>query len=159
MIGMATKNYAGVVGFRINFVDKITYVHNGEGIEERVLEWCREQKDSPMIRRLALAMKRVTGEPTDDQILKYCINTEIDIPTGSPDWYELMRPNQGNLDKILTGKFYKGYKQFMLESTLCKFAIIINLDRLELEIYDPLSLGDCRYSGMNLTKCIDLRKL
>lgn len=156
---MATKNYAGVVGFRVNFVDKITYVHNGEGIEEKVLEWCREQKDWRMIRRLALAMKRVTGEPTDDQILEYCINTGTDIPTGSPDWYEIMRPNQGDLSRILAGKFYKGYKQFMLESTLCKFALIINLDRMEMEIYDPLSLGDCRYSGMSLTKCIDLRKL
>lgn len=44
-------------------------------------------------------------------------------------------------------------------SLLCKFAIIINLDRLELEVYDPLSLGDGRYSGMNLIKCVDLRKL
>ena len=156
---MATKNYAGVVGLRVNFVDKITYVHKGEGIEERVLEWCREQKDWRMIRRLALAMKRVTGEPTDDQILEYCINTGIDIPTVSPDWYEIMRPNQGDLSRILAGKFYKDYLPFMLKSMLCKFAIIINLDRMELEIYDPLSLCDCRYSGMNLTKCIDLRKL
>ena len=156
---MAIKNYAGVVGFRVNFVDKITYVHKGEGIEERVLEWCREQKDWRRVRRLALAMKRVTGEPTDDQILEYCINTEVDIPARSPDWYELMRPNQGDLSRILVGKFYKDYKEFMLKSTLCKFAIIVNLDRLELEVYDPLKLGDGRYSGVSLTKCIDLRKL
>ena len=156
---MAIKNYAGVIGFRVNFIDKITYVHNGEGIEELVLEWCREQKDWRMIRRLALAMKRVTGEPTDDQILEYCINTGVDIPAGSPDWYELMRPNQGDLSRILAGKFYKDYKEFMVGSLLCKFAIIINLDRLELEVYDPLSLGDGRYSSMSLTKCIDLRKL
>ena len=156
---MAIKNYAGVVGFRVNFVDKITYVHNGEGIEERVLEWCREQKDWRMIRRLALAMKRGTGEPTVNQILDYCINTGIDLPSVSPDWYELMRPNQGDLSRILAGKFYKDYKEFMVGSLLCKFAIIINLDRLELEVYDPLKLGDERYSGMSLTKCIDLRKL
>lgn len=156
---MAIKNYAGVVGFRVNFVDKITYVHKGEGIEERVLEWCREQKDWRMIKRLALAMKRVTGKPTDDQILEYCVNTKIDLPYCEPDWYELMRPNQGYLSKILAGKFYKDYKEFMVESLLCKFAIIINLDRLELEVYDPLSLGDGRYSSMSLTKCIDLRKL
>lgn len=156
---MAIKNYAGVIGFRVNFVDKITYVHKGEGIEERVLEWCREQKDWRRVRRLALGMKRVTGEPTDDQILEYCINTEVDIPARSPDWYELMRPNQGDLSRILVGKFYKDYKEFMLGSILCKFAIIVNLDRLELEVYDPLKFGDGRYSGVSLTKCIDLRKL
>ena len=159
MIGMATKNYAGVIGLRVNFVDKITYVHKGEGIEERVLEWCREQKDWRRIRRLALAMKRVTGEPTDDQILEYCINTGIDIPTGSPDWYEIMRPNQGDLSRILAGKFYKDYKEFMVGSLFCKFAIIINLDRMELEVYGKTCLDMSRYRFYYMTKCIDLRKL
>lgn len=155
---MATKQCSGVVGFRVNFIDKITYVHNGEGVEERVLEWCRGQKDWRMIRRLALAMKRVTGEPTDDQILEYCINTGVNIPTGRPDWYELMRPNQGDLSEILAGKFYKDYRKFMVESVRCKFAIIVNLDRMEMEVYEP-KFGVGRYESMSLTKCIDLRRL
>lgn len=157
---MAIKQEAGVIGFRVNFVDKITYVHNGLGIEEKILEWGRGQEDWKLSKRLALAMKLVTGTPTDDQILQYCINTGVDIPDVDTltTWYQIMRPNQGNLSKVLLGKFYMSYKFFMVNSKLCKFAYIINLDRLELEVYKR-GEGNCRYKGWTLSEVKDLRKL
>ena len=157
---MAIKQEAGVIGFRVNFVDKITYVHNGLGIKEKILEWGREQEDWRLIKRLALVMKRVTTSPTDDQILQYCINTGVDIPDVDTlmTWYQIMRPSQGLPSKLLLGRFYMNYSDFMKTSTHCKFAYIINLDRLELEVYKK-GEGNCRYKGWTLSEVKDLRKL
>ena len=154
----------GVLGFRVGGRDKITYNNsNSDQLEEGILDWCRSVKDWKEVKRKILAMKRVDGAPTDEQILEVAIALDTE-PIQGANWYIMLRSTQGCVEKILNARYYENYSSFMLRSKLCEFAYIINLDMMELEVYNRKVGGNGRYCTKSnqypsLAKRIDLMKL
>lgn len=154
----------GVLGFRVGGRDKITYNNsNSDKLEDKILDWCRSVKDWKEVKCKVLAMKRATGQPTEEQILEVAVALDIE-PVQDTDWYNLLRSTQGDIDKILAARYYESYKVFMTRSKLCEFTYIINLDMMELEVYNRKVGGKGRYCTKSnpypsLVKRIDLMKL
>lgn len=161
----------GALGFRVGGVDKVTYVHDSaDDLAVDVVNWAKTVTDWKYVKRAAMAMKRVTASPTEDQILDVSIVLGIE-PKAGLSWYQLLRPAQGNPWLTLDAKWYEDKKRFLYNSLFCEHACIINLDMMELEVYVgmqkvkhdkgrySLKKGDGKYFPVALDRRIDLLKV
>ena len=130
----------GAVGFRVRGIDKITYNHSSsdpESLGESIVRWCRDVDDWKSVKKAVMDMKKAKSQsPTDDELLDLCIRLGKEYPSTSLKWYNLLRDTQGDPSSIIEAKYYIDYKEFLMESLFCEWAYIINLDNMELEIYE-----------------------
>lgn len=127
----------GALGFRLNQTDKITYNHSDSYpsyLGEKVVHWCRSQTDWKEVKKKVRAMKKTSSKDVNGEKERLC--NSLGLVGGERDWYWILRDTQGDLDKILEAKYYEDYSRFILDSLFCEYAYIINLDLMELEVYE-----------------------
>jgi hypothetical protein len=133
----------GAYGFRIDGRDKVTYNHRDSYPSELgvgVLAFIK-RNTIEHLRLIALGLRMVDSDdrPTPADVQKYSslLNAHVGIQDGSPDWYSLIREAQGNFEALENGLDVMIDNQNFLEDSLfCKWAYIINLDTLTLEVYE-----------------------
>lgn len=127
----------GALGFRLNQTDKITYNHSDSdpsGLGVDVVKWCRYQTDWKEIKKKVRSMKKTSSKDVNDDKERLC--NALGLVGSERDWYWILRDTQGDLDKILEARYYEDYNSFLRDSLFCEYAYIINLDLMELEIYE-----------------------
>jgi len=130
----------GLIGFRKNGIDKLTYNHFDsypEYLGKKVLEFIvgyREDLDSIFDN---IILVNETDRPTKEQIEECKEFTDLSVSTRSnEEWYCLLRKAQGNLRCYAQGlKYMIDNHDFILDSVFCEYAYIINLDNHELEFW------------------------
>lgn len=130
----------GLIGFRKNGIDKLTYNHFDsypEYLGKQVLEFIvgyREDLDS-IFNNIVLVNE--TDKPTKEQIEECKKYADLNVSTRSvEDWYCLLRQSQGNLRCYAQDlKYMIDSHDFILDSLFCEYAYIINLDTNELEFW------------------------
>lgn len=154
----------GAWGFRIDGVDKITYVHSDaypEGLGQDLISCLiRRIVDgyilfSEVLKQQARALRLVSNEialPTQKEIDRLYKYADLNVSSRRyGDWYCLLRQTQGDLEKTLEATVMIDSHEFLADSLFCEFAYVINLDDETFEIYkgfqgQPHTKG--RYAAM-----------
>ena len=135
----------GIVGVRVDGVDKMVYNHfdsypGGLGIS--MLDQCRKlMKRSDGLAKAKDAARAIrlvddTIPVTAEDVKKYANTMDLDVGNQSPaDWYRLLRRAQGNLLAYLDAGVMLDAGTFILDSLFCEWGYIINLDTKKLEVY------------------------
>lgn len=137
----------GLIGFRLDGQDKLTYNHFDsypEGLGKAIVKWCRKirrrKNGFEGIKQSVQDIQMVSeqGTPTKEQRVK-CIELGLydgNVSTGSEeDFYCLLRNAQGDLDAYLKAGLMTDGSNFIKNSLFCEYGYIINLDDMTLEIY------------------------
>lgn len=137
----------GIVGFRIDGVDKLTYNHHDsypEGLGETVVGFIRSVNDIKgfmnwdEVKDAARNLKGVSAKdtPTAEEVEKLKEYANLNVGNQNiNDWYCLLRETQGDLEAILKSGYYVDQNMFILDSLFCEYGYIINLDDEVLEFY------------------------
>lgn len=136
----------GVLGFRQNGKDKLTYSHFdsypswlGNIVNDSLREVLTDRKRGiKWLEKKVASLKMVEEEipPTEAQIAKLCKYLNLNVSTESKkDWYCLLRDTQGDFVEILNAGLAIDYSDFILDSLFCEWGYIINLDTKKLEVY------------------------
>lgn len=132
----------GVVGFRVDKVDKITYNHFDSYPEElgrKVIQFLDSHGRSiRKLKKLARNIKMVNEQdkPTFEQevfcgkYLDYSVSEQSD-----DDWYCLLRGAQGSLQAYCDVGYMVDSVYFIKDSLFCEYGYVINLDEKTLEFY------------------------
>lgn len=131
----------GAMGVRMGGVDYITYNHFDSypsGLGSAVIQDIHEM-GLERIRKLTELVTLVDerAEPTPEQIM-FCstsLNKNVGGPNPQVNWYQLLRKNQGSLQRTLEAGFMISSPGFMLDSLFCEWAYIANLDTGMFEVY------------------------
>ena len=134
----------GALGFRLNGEDKITYNHSDSypsWLGKRVVEWCRkrtERQTWELVKEIVSELEDVSGRtPTEEDKARLTRFNNLRVGEQSEeDWYCLLRETQGDLSAILSARMFNGCREFLDDSLFCEWAYIINLDDMELEVYE-----------------------
>lgn len=139
----------GLMGFRVNGVDKLTYVHSNtspRGLGEKTLRFLRSA-DPQKLAATASVIKLVEEDDTPTQqqrehVAQYLKNTG----SQTADWFNTLREAQGNWEAWYAGLSYMmEYAGFI---TSCEWAYIYDVDTHQLEVYADAceTLGQGRYN-------------
>lgn len=120
----------GLVGFRIDGVDKVMYNHFDSypsNLGERTVSFIHSY-----INKHCDALKKLKNK------VRYIIlvNSEDFTTNGSGKiWYEELRDIQGDLNAMLKRGVITNDINFIYDSLFCEWVYIINLDEMVFEIY------------------------
>lgn len=136
----------GIVGFRIDGQDKLTYNHwdsypSAVGVD--ILEECRIHYKDPKhfnihknVRKIKLVKEGT--HPTEKQVNEYKKYADTGVSKKSlKDWYCLLRDTQGTIQPYIDGdvKHMIDSSAFILDSLFCEWGYIVNLDTDKLEVW------------------------
>jgi hypothetical protein len=129
----------GLIGFRYQGIDKISYNHDGSNPEDlgrRVAHFCKVVPIAMMKRVVPnIQMVDKSSTPTHEQIEKCRPWLDKGVSSGKEtEWYCLLRKTQGDLSVF----FREPVCEYMLdgrESSWIDFQYIVNLDTGKLEVY------------------------
>lgn len=135
----------GLMGFRIEGKDKLTYNHSdsypeglGNDLVGALIGADGLLKDLDGLYAKAKALRVIKGNKpaTKEDIAKYGKHLSEGVSTGKPtEWYCLLRNLQGDLRGTLDAGIMIDGKNFIKESLFCEWAYIINLDAFTFEVY------------------------
>ena len=172
-------NTKGAYGYRINSTDKITYnelsshpSHLGRKILTYIAITPVEQ-----MRKAARNIELVDfySKPLRELIEKYKEYSDEDARDNeNDDWYSLLYKSQGNCQEYHHGlKHMIDCQFFLMDSLVCEWAFIINLDEEVFEAYRGINKDTnapgryasrktwphSEYSGVRLFDEIDLKEI
>jgi hypothetical protein len=142
----------GFITFVIDGVEKTAYNHHDSypsGVGLDVLSWIqgnlhsltcdihRGESGGPV--RLAQKLRVVPpdSEPTDEDIerLKGSWDPSVGERRDRPDWYQLLRHNQGNPAAMLAAGVIEDSSDFPTDSLYAEYGYVIDLDEQVFEVY------------------------
>lgn len=132
----------GLMGFRKNSVDKLTYNHwdnypSGVGIDIlSILKKTTINKLNEVFDRIILVEEH--SKPTEKEIKECEKWSNLKVSTQViDDWYCLLRNVQGDIDSYIEGglRYMIDSKDFIRDSLFCEWGYIINLDKNVLEVW------------------------
>lgn len=165
----------GSVGFRADQQDFLTYNHFDsypDGLGADTVKFVQTYPGTlENMREKVKALRPVKAQdtPSHEEWAQYK-HLWQEVSTGS-DWYSLLRSLQGDLDATLEAGIMITENTFVHNSLFCEWAYIINVDTLELEVYegfnkDPKAdgryaqFGDRdEYAGVRLLACYPLDQI
>jgi hypothetical protein len=139
----------GLLGFRYQDIDKLTYNHadsHPDTLGLKVLKELHAVDDWDVVRQRIGGLHSI---PETRKLDEHSSMAETEIRRhfpeleyrGAPrDFYDLYRPLQGMLKPYLEGKlmFMPDASDFIYDSLFCEWAYIANLDSNELEVWKGL---------------------
>jgi len=147
----------GVFGFIINDVEKVTFNHSHSypgGLGNDILNYINAVTDFGELRVQVSDMKLVgKKKPTRTQIKKCEVADTINLDVGKQsdnDWMCLLNKAQGVPSKLIEIGLMIDTKDLLINSFMCEWAYIINLDTNELEVYKGVNAhpsGSGRYAN------------
>ena len=145
----------GVIGFRIDDKDKVMYNHMDsypeylgvkilEDIDEiisldvsKTVKETRINKLKENVRNIRLVEEEEKNlSPVDIEWAKQHGFANFNVGGKEISWYQLLRGLQGNLIDCLKHSVMLDAKDFIKDSLFCEWGYIINLDSLELEVWE-----------------------
>lgn len=145
----------GVIGFRIDDKDKVMYNHMDsypgylgvkilEDIDEiisldvsKTVKETRINKLKENVRNIRLIEEEEENlSPVDIEWAKQHGFANFNVGGKEISWYQLLRGLQGNLIDCLKHSVMLDAKDFIKDSLFCEWGYIINLDSLELEVWE-----------------------
>ena len=132
----------GIIGFRTNNQDKLTYNHWDSYPQELGVQILEEVSELSLDRLKEIAEKIIFVDdhqkPTKKQIeeCKKWADTRVSTQT-LEEWYCLLRKAQGTLAPYIRGelRFMRNSQEFIKDSLFCEWGYIINLDTKKLEVW------------------------
>jgi len=170
----------GVIGFRIEDEDKVTYNHWDSYPTSLGMKMVNTGRtfDAEQLAGAAQRIELVDGNESAPRDLqsKYVKFLDNGVSTGQPEeWYSLLRDTQGSLEPYIKGELDHmiDSQGFLLDSLFCEWAYIFNLDALTFEVYkgfnvDPHAPGryaaltsddNAKYYGVSLIDAVNLKDL
>lgn len=135
----------GTFGVRIHQNDKLMYNHSDSypsGLGVDLLTQLRKALAEPnglhnlKLQAEKLLMVDSKVKPTEAQQKALAPYSDFGVDDGSPEnWYCLTRLLQGDLIKTLKAGIGLESKTFILNSVMCEWAYIVNLDEDTFEVY------------------------
>ena len=144
----------GVIGFRIDDKDKVMYNHMDsypgylgvkilEDIDEIIsldvrnqLQLRKLEKLKQNVRNIRLVDEEEKLSPVDIEWAKQHGFANFNVGGEEISWYQLLRGLQGNVIDCLKHSVMLDAKDFIKDSLFCEWGYIINLDSLELEVWE-----------------------
>ena len=131
----------GAYGFIVDGKTKISYNHSDSypsGLGKDIINFISRNRLA-IIQKFAKSIKMVDSskQPTAPQ-LKKLVALGIVEPDNKNEWYDILREFQGNLQQSFENQniFMTDEPNFVLDSLMCEYAYIINLDDGILEFYE-----------------------
>lgn len=139
----------GLIGFRYNDIDKLTYNHadsHPDTLGFRVLKELHAVEDWDVVRK---RIESLHGIPETRKLDEHSSMAETEIRRHFPNleyrgeprnFYDLYQPLQGSLKPYLDGKlmFMPDASDFIHNSLFCEWAYVANLDNNEFEVWKGL---------------------
>lgn len=134
----------GVLGFRLNGQDKVTYNHFDsypEHLGTTMVNFAKQVAED--IESYKVRVERLTlvdeNDPVDEDVLAQAraldlVNKNVGNQSDA-DWYCVLRGAQGQPETYLILGVMPDWAGFLKDSLFCEYAYIINLDDETLEFY------------------------
>jgi hypothetical protein len=133
----------GFIGFVVDGTEKIAYNHHDSypsGVGADVLTWLRTAVgDIEALTEQARALRvvPVDSEPTgaDIERLRGSLDRSVGEPRDRPDWYQLLRRNQGNPAAMLAAGVIEDGSDFPTDSLFAEYGYVVDLDAQVFEVF------------------------
>jgi len=129
----------GIVGFRLDGKDKLSYSHFDsypECLGATVVNFVKSVDPITLLAQVKVLKPVPKRKPNAEEIKRLAEFTDLKVSEQSTsDWYCLLRETQGEPEAILKSGFFSDSKTFIRDSLFCEYAYIINLDEGTLEMY------------------------
>lgn len=142
----------GFIGFVVDGTEKIAYNHHDSypsGLGLDVLNWIRanlhaltcdlhrSESGGPVSLAQQLRVVEPDSEPTDADIerLKGSWDPTVGERRDRPDWYQLLRHNQGDLAATLAAGVIEDGSDFPADSLFAEWGYLVDLDAQVFEAY------------------------
>ena len=145
----------GVIGFRLNGVDKLTYNHSDSYPSYMLVKLLKEIKDNgalffdiERLKKIVNGIKLVSEGKNATVVQmkkldKWCKDKQVVLndfgvgDNGSKEWYCLLRKAQGSFVSYFNGLPYMlDSIDYTHDSLGCEWGYVLNLDDMTLEIYE-----------------------
>lgn len=131
----------GLVGVRIDGVDKLTYNHFDSypsGLGQEIVEYLRNVSDmeEEIEKARKLQLVQEGDKPSRKDMKKYIKYADLNVGSRKAnDWYCLLRNLQGDLPALLNAGVMIDSAEFINDSLFCEWGYIVNFDDMILEVY------------------------
>jgi hypothetical protein len=137
----------GLIGFRLNGQDKLTYNHFDSYPAHMLVKILTDMRELiapdglPELRRRVEEILMVGNEddiPSAEELefFRDFLDESVGDTSNGLTWYNLLRRAQGNLLAYLSAGVMIDSAYFIEDSLFCEWAYIINLDTNCLEVYE-----------------------
>jgi hypothetical protein len=146
----------GLMGFRLNGVDKLCYNHSdsypdglGDDVNAELQIILLDFTFTGIVEMVEKIRMVTEDEPvTEDDITRLKEYHASWASSGAAtEWYSLLRNLQGKLRDTLTSGIMLEYGGFINESLFCEWAYIVNLDTRKLEVYKGFQTKKLKNAG------------